>query len=48
MKCMCCKEFGHPAEECPRDPNFRSAFNILDEEERVEHKVDGKRVNQDA
>jgi len=24
VKCICCKEFGHPIEECPRDPNIRT------------------------
>lgn len=48
IKCMCCKEFGHMAGECPRDPNYRSQFNIVDEDVRVEHKKDAKKLHQDS
>jgi len=24
IRCMCCKEHGHPTEECPRDPNIKT------------------------
>mmetsp|Transcript_11619 Transcript_11619/g.17612 ORF Transcript_11619/g.17612 Transcript_11619/m.17612 type:complete len:81 (-) Transcript_11619:556-798(-) len=45
---MCCKEFGHTAEECPKDPNYRSAFNIIEEDDRIENMQDSKKLNQDA
>ena len=28
---MCCKEIGHIAIDCPRDPNFKT-FELIDEE----------------
>ena len=24
MRCLCCKELGHPIEKCDRDPNFKT------------------------
>ena len=26
-RCMCCKEFGHSMDNCPRDPNFKTKVN---------------------
>jgi hypothetical protein len=48
VKCMCCKEYGHSADQCPRDPNYRSGFNVLEEDGRVENKKDAKKLNSDA
>jgi len=45
---MCCKEFGHISEECPKDPNYRSTFNIIEEDDRIENRVDTKKLNADA
>ena len=35
QKCQCCKDIGHSAKNCPRDPNFRTKHDIDDEEKRV-------------
>ena len=35
LKCTCCKDIGHLAEECPKDPNLRQAFDPEEEEDRV-------------
>lgn len=48
-KCICCKEQGHSAEECPKDPNFRSAFDLSDEEERLKQGIaDSKKLLSDS
>ena len=31
QRCLCCKEIGHTAADCPRDPNFKT-FELIDEE----------------
>ncbi len=31
QRCLCCKEIGHSATDCPRDPNFKT-FELIDEE----------------
>lgn len=41
---MCCKEVcGHREDECPKDPNIRNGFAVLDEDKRIEHKIDTKK-----
>ena len=34
-KCFCCKEKGHDAESCPRDPNIKTLQDMSEEEERL-------------
>mmetsp|Transcript_9022 Transcript_9022/g.1315 ORF Transcript_9022/g.1315 Transcript_9022/m.1315 type:complete len:88 (-) Transcript_9022:306-569(-) len=33
--CSSCKELGHNANDCPRDPNARTKENMVDEVERM-------------
>jgi hypothetical protein len=35
VRCMCCKEKGHEAEGCPRDPNIRRVSEMKGEEDRI-------------
>ena len=50
IKCMCCKEYGHDAQNCHKDPNIRNPllFEPEEEEERLENLTDTKRLNSDA
>jgi hypothetical protein len=32
---MCCKAKGHDISECPRDPNFKTGENLIQENERI-------------
>lgn len=34
-KCMCCKELGHKTQDCPKDPNLKTAQNGLAELRRI-------------
>jgi hypothetical protein len=45
---MCCKEYGHPSSECPKDPNLRSAFNPEDEDDRLGLKRETKKYTIDT
>lgn len=45
---MCCKEFGHVATECYKDPNLREQYDIDEEEDRLVNMLDTKRLNGDA
>jgi hypothetical protein len=45
---MCCKDYGHYAEECPKDPNIRQAYDAEDEDLRLENKQDNKKFLADA
>ena len=35
-KCTCCKEFGHNANECPKDPNIKTNSNIKEDLNRIQ------------
>ena len=35
VRCFCCKELGHEAEQCTRDPNIRTRENVEAEFERI-------------
>jgi hypothetical protein len=35
MKCYLCKEIGHKASECERDPNLRTTFDVQEESVRL-------------
>ena len=35
VRCYCCKEKGHRAQECPRDPNYRTSNDPNEEDMRV-------------
>lgn len=46
---MCCKDYGHTASYCPKDPNIRTGEQPDDEIERVEQGLDGdKKYQHDA
>ena len=34
-RCLCCKEKGHDAESCPRDPNVKNIEDLSEEEQRL-------------
>lgn len=34
-RCICCKEKGHFASDCPRDPNFKTAKDVEEEVGRI-------------
>ena len=36
QKCPSCKEYGHKPFECPKDPNYRSKFDLAEESHRLE------------
>lgn len=35
VRCYCCKEKGHAASECPRDPNMKTAKDANEEIGRI-------------
>jgi hypothetical protein len=37
---MCCKDYGHLAENCPKDPNLRTGLDDDEEMDRVEIGLD--------
>lgn len=36
QRCPSCKDYGHPAAQCPKDPNYRSRFDLLEEAVRLQ------------
>ncbi|CAG9333621.1 unnamed protein product [Blepharisma stoltei] len=44
-KCSSCKEIGHRAHECPKDPNIRSALDAVDEIDRIDGIKSRKKAN---
>lgn len=42
-KCLVCKEAGHKASECDKDPNIRTAYDVGDESARVERVMTKKK-----
>lgn len=49
VKCLCCKEYGHQSEECPKDPNYRSNFDVQEEDARlVNNMKEKKKLNSDS
>lgn len=47
-KCMCCKQVGHSVTDCPRDPNFRTKYQVYEEEDRMKDLKEIKRMNGDS
>lgn len=45
LKCSSCKEVGHKAHECTKDPNIRSAIDAIDEIERIDGIKSRKKAN---
>jgi len=39
---------GHLALDCPRDPNYKTNLNIIEEDDRIEHIQKKKRLNADS
>ena len=48
MRCVICKETGHKANECDKDPNIRTLFDVADENKRIEKNVTNKKKIADA
>lgn len=48
IRCFCCKEKGHGAKDCPRDPNFKTSPDILLEEKRLAKARDFKKLLSDS
>ena len=48
MRCFCCKEKGHGAKDCPRDPNFKTTPDIGFEEKRLAKARDFKKLLSDS
>lgn len=45
---MCCKEYGHLSNDCPKDPNLRSGHDALDEDDRLGIKRETKKYTPDT
>ena len=39
QRCSSCKDYGHQAVQCPKDPNYRSRFDLIEEAVRLD-KID--------
>jgi hypothetical protein len=48
MKCFCCKENGHTANDCQRDPNIRTNLEAIDEMARIDKFKEYKKLNSDS
>ena len=49
MRCQCCKELGHDTADCPRDPNFKTDFeNVNDENKRIRNIKGNKKLFADT
>ncbi|CDW73124.1 ankyrin repeat domain containing protein [Stylonychia lemnae] len=48
LKCICCKEAGHLAKDCMRDPNLRTNQNIQEELLRIDKYKEYKKLNADT
>jgi hypothetical protein len=48
VRCFCCKEKGHGAKDCPRDPNFKTTTDIELEEKRLAKARDFKKLLSDS
>lgn len=48
VRCFCCKEKGHGAKECPRDPNLKTAADVIVEEKRLAKARDFKKLLSDS
>ena len=48
IKCICCKQLGHLASDCPMDPNIKSKKNVYEEVERIEKRQIKKKLFSDS
>ena len=48
IKCICCKEVGHLARDCKREPNIRTDMSPEEELERIDQFKEFKRLNGDT
>ena len=46
--CFCCKEKGHRAQDCPRDPNIRTQLDASAEDERITRAKTFRRLVSDS
>lgn len=44
-RCYCCKEKGHRAIDCPRDPNVKTGHDANDEDTRIQRAKDFRKVS---
>jgi hypothetical protein len=47
IRCYVCKELGHKATECEKDPNLRTSYNVITESVRIEKITAHKKKFQD-
>ena len=47
-RCYCCKEKGHRAQDCPRDPNIKTAHDANDEDLRIVKAKDFRKLLSDS
>lgn len=45
LKCYCCKESGHLAQDCPRDPNIKTQLDANEEDLRIVKSKNFRKVN---
>lgn len=48
MRCFCCKEVGHTIDQCPRDPNLKTAKDAIEDLERVKQIKDYRKLFSDT
>lgn len=48
MRCVICKEVGHKANECNKDPNIRTLYDVADEQKRIQKTLTIKKKLADA
>lgn len=47
-RCYCCKEKGHRAQDCPRDPNIKTAVDVNEEDMRIVKSKDFRKLLSDT
>jgi hypothetical protein len=45
VRCYCCKEKGHRAQDCPRDPNLKTQKDVNEEVSRIVKAKDFRKVS---
>lgn len=48
VRCICCKEQGHKIDDCPRDPNFKTAISTNQDISRIEQIKNFKKLHADT
>ena len=47
-RCLCCREFGHTADSCPKDPNLKTLENADIENLRIKQIHDNRKIFADT